>query len=210
MVLQFSTRIIQGSVFLSLKGKTKTPVDAGPLCLYKLGGTRFLVFPRWVLEKGIQNGILKYSNDCIGKQKAKFLCFSPGIIWTWFLIATRDLWWSKWERQLFLYPCSLIGKNISKHEMWAIIEGEERKRDISVYIPPPSQPPKGGWILRWPCSFSPPPRASPDILAEISWSFLSCLLLREGRCSRLTDWSFDRDDQQIAVEVEGTGPWSGF
>ena len=33
----------------------------------------------------MKNMILKYSRDCTGKQKVKFLLFSPGIILIWCL-----------------------------------------------------------------------------------------------------------------------------
>lgn len=36
----------------------------------------------------------------------------------------------------------------------------------------------------------------------ISWNLLSFLPFREGRCSRLTDWPFDRGDQQIVAGVD--------
>lgn len=52
----------------------------GLLPLHRLVGIEFLVFPGWILEAGMENGILKNSDDCISKQTVKFLCSSAGIV----------------------------------------------------------------------------------------------------------------------------------
>lgn len=143
--------------------------------------------------------IFKFSKDCIGKHKVNSPCFSPGIIPAWCLVAAGGLWWSKWGRWLLLHPCSLTDENTLRHGVWTIIEG-----DILSVSFTSSRPSKGWWIISWVALLSS--LHTQDHCLKfwlvISWNLLSFLPFREGRCSRLTDWPFDRGDQQIVAGVD--------